>query len=41
VIPFREGIRRTLAGFEADASRRRVDDAVNQEMDTILKAWQK
>ncbi|MGP8198335.1 MAG: SDR family oxidoreductase [Limisphaerales bacterium] len=39
VIPFREGIRRTLAGFEADASRRRVDEAVNKEMDMILEAW--
>lgn len=35
-IPFREGVRRTVAGFEADARRRRVDDAVNREMDHIL-----
>jgi nucleoside-diphosphate-sugar epimerase len=39
VIPFREGIRRTLAGFEADPSRRRVDEAVNKELDMILAAW--
>ena len=41
VIPFREGIRRTLAGFEAVASRRRVDEAVNKELDMILQAWKR
>ena len=35
-IPFREGIRRTIAGFEADESRRRIDDAVNRDLDHIL-----
>ncbi|HEY3914417.1 MAG TPA: SDR family oxidoreductase [Verrucomicrobiae bacterium] len=40
VIPFREGIRRTVAGFDADPSKRRVDDAVNREMDRILEAWE-
>ncbi len=39
VIPFREGIRRTLAQFDADERRRRVDAAVNQDMDAILAAW--
>jgi len=38
-IPFREGIRRTIAQFDADERRRRVDPAVNQDMDTILAAW--
>jgi nucleoside-diphosphate-sugar epimerase len=38
-IPFREGIRRTLAWFAADEQRRRVDEAVNQEMDFILEAY--
>jgi nucleoside-diphosphate-sugar epimerase len=37
-IPFREGVRRTVAGFEADERRRRVDDAVNREMDDIIAA---
>lgn len=37
-IPFREGVRRTVAGFEADERRRRVDDAVNREMDAIIAA---
>lgn len=39
VIPFREGIRRTLAWFDADEKRRRVDQAVNAEMDSILAAY--
>ncbi len=38
-IPFHQGIRRTLAWFEADEKRRRVDAAVNQEMDMILDAY--
>jgi hypothetical protein len=38
-IPFREGIRRTLTWFEADAQRRRVDPDVHAEMDGILAAY--
>jgi nucleoside-diphosphate-sugar epimerase len=38
VIPFREGIRRTVAWFDADERRKRIDDAVNREMDGILQA---
>jgi len=38
-IPFRVGIRRTLAWFAADARRQRVDEAVNAELDSILKAY--
>jgi nucleoside-diphosphate-sugar epimerase len=38
-IPFHEGVRRTLAWFDADAWRRRVDSAVNAEMDRILAAY--
>ncbi|HEY4232317.1 MAG TPA: SDR family oxidoreductase [Lacipirellulaceae bacterium] len=37
VIPFREGIRRTVAWFEADPRRQRIDEAVNREMDHILE----
>ena len=40
-IPFREGIRRTLAWFEADKNRQRVDEAVNAELDRILAAYAK
>jgi hypothetical protein len=29
-------VRRTVAWFEADPRRQRVDDAVNREMDRIL-----
>jgi nucleoside-diphosphate-sugar epimerase len=39
VIPFREGIHRTLAWFNADEKRRRVNDDVNAEMDSILAAY--
>jgi nucleoside-diphosphate-sugar epimerase len=38
-IPFREGIRRTLAWFDADESRRWIDAGVNAEMDRILAAY--
>jgi nucleoside-diphosphate-sugar epimerase len=38
VIPFREGIRRTVAWFDADKSRQRVDPAINAELDRILAA---
>jgi nucleoside-diphosphate-sugar epimerase len=38
-IPFRDGIRQTLAWFAADGRRQRVDPAVNMEMDRILKAY--
>ncbi len=38
-IPFRTGIRRTLAWFDADESRRRIDPGVNAEMDQILAAY--
>jgi nucleoside-diphosphate-sugar epimerase len=38
-IPFRDGIRRTVAWFAADEKRRRIDEAVHTEMDLILKAY--
>ncbi|MBI2504852.1 MAG: SDR family oxidoreductase [Candidatus Latescibacteria bacterium] len=40
-IPFREGVRRTLAWFDADPARKRVDQAVNAEMDRILAAYER
>ncbi len=40
-IPFREGIRRTLAWFDADPARKRVDEVVNREMDEIIAAYQR
>lgn len=39
VIPFRDGIRRTLRWFEEDERRRRIDEAVNERLDRILKAY--
>jgi nucleoside-diphosphate-sugar epimerase len=39
VIPFREGIRRTLDWFDADEERKRVDADVNAEMDHILAEY--
>jgi nucleoside-diphosphate-sugar epimerase len=39
VIPFRDGIRRTLAWFDADEKRRRVDENINMEMDLILNSY--
>jgi nucleoside-diphosphate-sugar epimerase len=36
-IPFREGIRRTVAWLEADPRRQRIDKQVNREMDHILE----
>lgn len=38
-IPYREGIRRTLAWFAADEKRQRIDEAVNARMDRILKVY--
>jgi nucleoside-diphosphate-sugar epimerase len=38
-IPFRDGTRRTAEWFAADEKRRRIDNAVNAEMDHILKGY--
>ena len=38
-IPFHRGIRRTIAQFDANESRRRVDPSVNKDLDSILSAW--
>ncbi len=38
-IPFREGIRRTLAWFDEDDTRKRIDANVNAEMDLLLKSY--
>jgi nucleoside-diphosphate-sugar epimerase len=40
VIPFQAGIRRTLAWFDADETRRGVDGAVQDKMDRILSAYE-
>ena len=38
-IPFHQGILRTLAWFDEDERRKRIDDAVNREMDDLLAAY--
>src|SRR5215212_4934217 len=38
-VSFREGIRRTLAWFEADERRRRVDESLREEMDLIVSSY--
>jgi nucleoside-diphosphate-sugar epimerase len=40
-IPFAQGIKRTVAWFEADKSRQIIDDSVNETMDKILRAYKK
>jgi nucleoside-diphosphate-sugar epimerase len=39
VIPFHEGIRRAVAWFDADNTRRRVDDSIQKEMDDVVSAY--
>ena len=39
-IPFREGIRATLAWFDVSERRRCIDEAVNAEMDHILAVYE-
>lgn len=41
VIPFAEGIRETIAWFEADPRRCVVNEEANQKMDRIITAYQK
>jgi nucleoside-diphosphate-sugar epimerase len=38
-IPFHTGILKTLAWFNEDERRKRVDDGVNQDMDDLLAAY--
>lgn len=38
-IPFREGVRRTLAWFDEDESRRVVNEDANGEMDRIIASY--
>jgi nucleoside-diphosphate-sugar epimerase len=39
-VPFAEGIRRTLAWFDADASRRQIDSAANAHWDKLIAAYE-
>ena len=40
VIPFQAGIRRTVAWFDADETRRSVDETAQEKMDRILSAYE-
>lgn len=40
-IPFYEGVRRTLAWFDADPSRKTVDEKTNADLDKIIEAYQR
>ncbi len=39
-VPFAEGIRRTIAWFDADPSRRVIDDAANHAWDKLIAAYE-
>ncbi|MGP8245577.1 MAG: SDR family oxidoreductase [Bryobacteraceae bacterium] len=39
--PFTEGIRRTMAWFDADPSRRQIDDEANARWDNLLEAYER
>ena len=39
-IPFHEGIRKTLAWFDADERRKAVDPAAHENIDAIIRAYQ-
>ena len=41
VIPFNAGIRRTLAWFDADPSRRTVREETNQMIDRIIADYER
>ena len=39
--PFAEGVRRSLAWFNADPSRKQIDPAVNAGLDQLVAAYEK
>jgi hypothetical protein len=39
-VPFGEGIRRTLAWFDADPARRQVDDTADAQWDKLIAAYE-
>ena len=40
-VPFAQGIRHTLAWFDADPSRRQIDDASNAKWDRLIDAYER
>ena len=40
-VPFAQGIRRTLAWFDADPARRQIDDDANARWDKLIDAYER
>ena len=40
-VPFAQGIRRTLAWFEADPARQQIDHAADQQWDMLIEAYER
>ena len=40
-VPFAEGIRRTLAWFDADPARKQIDDDANAKWDRLIEAYER
>jgi nucleoside-diphosphate-sugar epimerase len=40
-VPFTQGIRRTIAWFDADPARRQIDDAANATYDKLIDAYER
>jgi len=40
-VPFREGVRRTIAWFDADPARQVIDDEANARWDKLIAAWER
>jgi nucleoside-diphosphate-sugar epimerase len=38
-VPYTEGVRRTLAWFDADPARRQIDEDANAQWDKLIDAW--
>jgi nucleoside-diphosphate-sugar epimerase len=40
-MPFGQGIRQTLAWFDADPARRQIDEDADRQWDRLIKAWER
>jgi hypothetical protein len=40
-VPYSEGIRRTLAWFDADPARKQIDADANARYDKLIAAWER
>jgi len=39
-VPFAQGVRRTLAWFDADPARRQIDEEANAAWDKLIEAYE-